>query len=161
VCWPVLRKALVGYWNFDGSFRDLTANGNDAVPQFQETFVNDAPQLGAVAGTLSACASVLSETQNLSLPCVEYTTLLGTLHLRLALMPDSGLPGLGFAIDSYAPIAAPTADLGCVAKIDANLQLTIPCGHYGPQAFWAKLGYGVHGQRAGFTLINFGLGSLP
>lgn len=155
------EAGLVGYWNFDGSFRDLTANGNDAVPQFQETFVNDAPQLGAVAGTLSACASVLSETQNLSLPCVEYTTLLGTLHLRLALMPDSGLPGLGFAIDSYAPIAAPTADLGCVAKIDTNLQLTIPCGHYGPQAFWAKLGYGVHGQRAGFTLINFGLGSLP
>jgi hypothetical protein len=155
------ENGLVGYWNFNDTLRDSSPSGNEAVPQFMETFVADAPALTGKAPALTACATLLTTDLTLNIPCIKFQSAAGTSYVQATLSADSRLGALGFGLVDAFAITTPTSDTGCVAQLDANLNLVIPCVQYADQAWWLKLKFVTSGANFGFGVVDLGQGTPP
>ncbi len=155
------ESGLVGYWNFNDTLRDSSPSNNDAVPQFMETFVADAPALTGRAPSLTACATMLTTDLTLNIPCIKFQSTAGASYVQATLSADSRLGALAFGLVDAFVTTIPSSDTGCVAQLDAQLNLLIPCVQYANQVWWLKFKFVTSGANFGFGLIDLGQGTPP
>jgi hypothetical protein len=155
------ESGLVGYWNFNDTLRDSSPSSNEAVPQFMESFVADAPALTGKAPALTACATLLTTDLTLNIPCIKFQNAAGTSYVQATLSADNRLGALAFGLVDAFAITTPTSDTACVAQLDANLNLVIPCVQYANQTWWLKFNFVTSGASFGFGVIDLGQGTPP
>ncbi len=155
------ESGLMGYWNFNDTLRDSSPSDNEAVGQFMETFVLDAPALSGLAPALTPCATLLTTDLTLNIPCLKFQNGTLTTYVQATLAPDRRLGGLGFGLVDASVIPAPAADTACIAQLDAQLNLFIPCVQYANLAWWLKFQFVASGSSVGFGVIDLGQGTRP